>query len=182
MHSSFVVLSRSVEEQRYLMSQDSMLCLLLNRDMRTGEFDSSEEEDSGEEDAPFQISWLSLSVVQCSQSVGICPLPGCRFKNIKRNLQKDVAEMCDQGVQDVFVFCTRGELVRYRVPYLLEVYSQRGLRVHHLPFLDGSAPELPHCSRILEELQECLQGQRRTVIQYDNVFQPVCHEIFSGVL
>ncbi|TRY56418.1 hypothetical protein DNTS_025697 [Danionella cerebrum] len=93
-----------------------MLCLLLNRDMRTGEFDSSEEEDSGEEDAPFQISWLSLSVVQCSQSVGICPLPGCRFKNIKRNLQKDVAEMCDQGVQDVFVFCTRGELVRYRVP------------------------------------------------------------------
>uniref|UniRef100_A0A671KJF0 Cyclin-dependent kinase inhibitor 3 n=1 Tax=Sinocyclocheilus anshuiensis TaxID=1608454 RepID=A0A671KJF0_9TELE len=93
--------------------------------MRTSEFDSSDEEDFGEEEAtPFQISWLSLSVVECSQSLGICSLPGCRYKEIRRNLQKDVAEMRDQGVEDVFVFCTRGELVRYRVPCLLEVYSQ----------------------------------------------------------
>uniref|UniRef100_A0A673GG93 protein-tyrosine-phosphatase n=1 Tax=Sinocyclocheilus rhinocerous TaxID=307959 RepID=A0A673GG93_9TELE len=104
----------------------------------TSEFDSSDEEDFGEEEAtPFQISWLSLSVVECSQSLGICSLPGCRYKEIRRNLQKDVAEMRDQGVEDVFVFCTRGELVRYRVPSLLEVYSLNGLRVHHLPFPDG---------------------------------------------
>lgn len=76
-----------------------------------------------------------------------------------------VAEFCDQGVEDVFVFCTRGELVRYRVPCLLEAYSQRGLRVHHLPFPDGGAPELSQCCCILEELQGCLQNQRRTVIQ-----------------
>ncbi|XP_026133869.1 cyclin-dependent kinase inhibitor 3-like isoform X2 [Carassius auratus] len=133
--------------------------------MRTSEFDSSDEEDFGEEEAtPFQISWLSLSVVECSQSLGICSLPGCRYKDIRRNLQKDVAEMCDQGVEDVFVFCTRGELVRYRVPCLLEVYSQNGLRVHHVPFPDGCAPELPQCCCILEELQDCLQNQRKTVI------------------
>ncbi|XP_048061633.1 cyclin-dependent kinase inhibitor 3 isoform X1 [Megalobrama amblycephala] len=133
--------------------------------MRTSEFDSSDEEDFGEEEAtPLQISWLSLSVVECSQSLGICSLPGCRYKEIRRNLQKDVAEMCDQGVEDVFVFCTRGELVRYRVPSLLEVYSQSGLRVHHLPFPDGGAPELSQCCCILEELQDCLQNQRRTVI------------------
>uniref|UniRef100_A0A673G733 Cyclin-dependent kinase inhibitor 3 n=1 Tax=Sinocyclocheilus rhinocerous TaxID=307959 RepID=A0A673G733_9TELE len=126
----------------------------------TSEFDSSDEEDFGEEEAtPFQISWLSLSVVECSQSLGICSLPGCRYKEIRRNLQKDVAEMRDQGVEDVFVFCTRGELVRYRVPSLLEVYSLNGLRVHHLPFPDGGAPELPQCSCILEELQDCLLNQ-----------------------
>uniref|UniRef100_A0A672K7S0 protein-tyrosine-phosphatase n=1 Tax=Sinocyclocheilus grahami TaxID=75366 RepID=A0A672K7S0_SINGR len=45
--------------------------------MRTSEFDSSDEEDFGEVEAtPFQISWLSLSVVECSQSLGICSLPG----------------------------------------------------------------------------------------------------------
>ncbi|XP_051507434.1 cyclin-dependent kinase inhibitor 3-like [Myxocyprinus asiaticus] len=133
--------------------------------MRTSGFDSSDEEDFGEEEAtPLQISWLSLSVVECSQSLGICSLPGCRYKDTKRNLQKDVAELCDQGVEDVFVFCTRGELVLYRVPCLLEVYSQRGLRVHHLPFPDGGAPELSQCCCILEELQDCLQNQRRTVI------------------
>ncbi|XP_057198681.1 cyclin-dependent kinase inhibitor 3 isoform X1 [Triplophysa rosa] len=133
--------------------------------MRTSEFDSSDEDDFGEEEAtPLQISWLSLSVVECSQSLGICSLPGCRYKDIRRNLQKDVAEFCDQGVEDVFVFCTRGELMRYRVPCLLEAYSQRGLRVHHLPFPDGGAPELSQCGCILEELQGCLQNQRRTVI------------------
>ncbi|XP_073729563.1 cyclin-dependent kinase inhibitor 3 isoform X1 [Misgurnus anguillicaudatus] len=133
--------------------------------MRTSEFDSSDEEDFGEEETtPLQISWLSLSMVECSQSLGICSLPGCRYKDIRRNLQKDVAEICNQGVEDVFVFCTRGELVRYRVPCLLEAYSQRGLRVHHLPFPDGGAPELSQCVCILEELQDCLQNQRRTVI------------------
>ncbi len=76
-----------------------------------------------------------------------------------------VAEMRDQGVEDVFVFCTRGELVHYRVPCLFEVYSQNGLRVHHLPFPDGDAPELQQCCCILKELQDCLQNQRRTVIQ-----------------
>uniref|UniRef100_A0A671NQH3 protein-tyrosine-phosphatase n=1 Tax=Sinocyclocheilus anshuiensis TaxID=1608454 RepID=A0A671NQH3_9TELE len=44
--------------------------------MKTSEFDSSDEEDFGEVEAtPFQISWLSLSVVECSQSLGICSLP-----------------------------------------------------------------------------------------------------------
>ncbi|MCJ8750185.1 hypothetical protein PDJAM_G00259650 [Pangasius djambal] len=73
-------------------------------------------------------------------------------------------ELCAQGVQDVFVLCERAELVRYRVPCLLECYARRGLRMHHLPFPDGGAPELQHCTRILDELQHCLHAQRRTVI------------------
>ncbi|KAM6917906.1 cyclin-dependent kinase inhibitor 3 isoform 2-T2 [Lycodopsis pacificus] len=123
--------------------------------MRTSEFDSSsEEEDFGEEQlTPFHISWLPLSIVECSQVLGICALPGCKFKDIRRSLERDVEELQNQGMQEVFVFCTRGELNKYRVPSLLEVYRQRGFTVHHAPFLDGGAPELEQCCQILEELQ-----------------------------
>ncbi|XP_040055216.1 cyclin-dependent kinase inhibitor 3 [Gasterosteus aculeatus] len=134
--------------------------------MRTSEFDSSsEEEDAGDEQlTPFHISWLPLSMVECSQFLGICALPGCKYKDTRRSLERDVEELQNQGVQEVFIFCTRGELNKYRVPSLLEVYRQRGFAVHHTPFPDGDAPELEQCCQILDELQVSLQNNRRTVI------------------
>ncbi|KAF7654490.1 hypothetical protein LDENG_00069060 [Lucifuga dentata] len=134
--------------------------------MRTTEFDSSSEEEevSEEQLTPFHVSWLPLSIVDCSQFLGICALPGCKYKDIRRSLQRDVEELHNQGVQDVFVFCTRGELHKYRVPSLLEVYQQRGFTVHHVPFPDGDVPGLEQCCRILEELQVNLENNRRTVI------------------
>uniref|UniRef100_A0A3Q1I731 Cyclin-dependent kinase inhibitor 3 n=1 Tax=Anabas testudineus TaxID=64144 RepID=A0A3Q1I731_ANATE len=107
---------------------------------------------------PFHISWLPLSIVDCSQFLGICALPGCNFKDLK------FKELQNQGVQDVFVFCTRGELNKYRVPSLLEVYQQHGFTVHHMPFPDGDVPELEQCCQILKELQVSLENNRRTVI------------------
>lgn len=68
-------------------------------------------------------------------------------------------------MQEVFVFCSRAELHRYRVPSLLDAYQQRGFCVHHMPFPDGDVPELEQCCRILEELQTSLENNRRTVIQ-----------------
>ncbi|XP_061825031.1 cyclin-dependent kinase inhibitor 3 [Nerophis lumbriciformis] len=135
--------------------------------MRASEFDSSAEEDDdvGEEErTPLDISWLSLAKVESSQFLGICALPGCRYNNIHRSLQRDVEELQKQGVQDVFVLCTRGELSKYRVPSLLEVYRQRGFTVHHEPFLDGDAPELEHCCRILDQLRDSLESRRRTLV------------------
>ncbi|XP_072314116.1 cyclin-dependent kinase inhibitor 3 [Eucyclogobius newberryi] len=134
--------------------------------MRTNEFDSSSDEDDVKEEAltPFHVSWLPLATVGSSQFLGICALPGCKFKDVHRNLQRDVGELRSQGVQDVFVFCTRGELSKYRVPSLLEVYVQSGFRVRHRPFSDGDAPELELCCRILEELTCSLDHCRKTVI------------------
>ncbi|KAM4541077.1 cyclin-dependent kinase inhibitor 3 [Fundulus diaphanus] len=134
--------------------------------MRTTEFDSSSDDEEVEEGqlAPLHISWLPLSIVECSQYLGICALPGCKFKDVRRSLQKDVGELKNQGVQDLFVFCTRGELNRYRVPSLLEVYEQHGFTVHHTPFPDGDVPELEQCCQILAELQVCLERNRRTVL------------------
>ncbi|XP_062325149.1 cyclin-dependent kinase inhibitor 3 isoform X1 [Osmerus eperlanus] len=135
------------------------------QNMRTSEFDSSDDEDTGDEQlTPLQVSWLPLSVVECSQFLGICSLPGCKFKDVRRNLQRDVGELQAQGVEDVFVFCTRGELHKYRVPSLLDTYRQKGLRVHHMPFPDGGTPELDQCCQILEQLQSNLQNNQRTVI------------------
>lgn len=135
--------------------------------MRTTEFDSSsddEEEVEEEQRTPLHISWLPLSIVECSQFLGICALPGCKYKDVRRSLQRDIDELKDQGVQDLFVFCTRGELNRYRVPSLLEVYERHGFTVHHTPFPDGDVPQLEQCCQILEELQVCLERNRRTVI------------------
>ncbi|XP_069016565.1 cyclin-dependent kinase inhibitor 3 [Embiotoca jacksoni] len=134
--------------------------------MGTSEFDSSsDDEEVGEEPlTPFHISWLPLSAIECSQFLGICALPGCKYKDIRRNLQRDVEELQNQGVQDVFVLCTRGELNKYRVPSLLEVYQQQGFSVHHTPFPDGDAPQLEQCCQILEELQLSLENNRTTLI------------------
>ncbi|XP_061469299.1 cyclin-dependent kinase inhibitor 3 [Rhineura floridana] len=131
--------------------------------MQANKFDSSDEEPLEEEQAPFQVSWLALSPTN-SQFLGICSLPGCRFKSIRRSLQKDIDELKNYGVQDIFVLCTRGELSKYRVPHLLEAYQNQGITVHHHPIPDGDTPDIAKCCVILRELQSCLECNRKTLI------------------
>ncbi|NXL45728.1 CDKN3 inhibitor, partial [Podilymbus podiceps] len=89
---------------------------------------------------------------------------GCRFKDIRRNLQKDIEELKNYGTQDIFVLCTRGELLKYRVPNLLDAYQQHGICVHHYPIPDGDAPDIAKCCKILEDLRSCLENNRKTII------------------
>ncbi|XP_063003753.1 cyclin-dependent kinase inhibitor 3 isoform X2 [Elgaria multicarinata webbii] len=131
--------------------------------MQANEFDSSDEEPLEEEHTPFQVSWLALSPAY-SQFLGICSLPGCRFKSIRRSLQKDIGELRSYGVQDIFVLCTRGELSKYRVPHLLEAYENHGINVHHHPIPDGDTPDIARCCVILSELKSCLECNRKTII------------------
>ncbi|KAL7876812.1 hypothetical protein SRHO_G00034550 [Serrasalmus rhombeus] len=94
----------------------------------------------------------------------VCSLPGCRYKDIRRNLEKDVGDLCAEGVEGrlrVLHACGAGAVSS---AVSVERYTERGLVVHHLPFPDGGAPEMPQCCHILEELQLSLQNQRRTVI------------------
>ncbi|KAM9068423.1 cyclin-dependent kinase inhibitor 3 isoform X2 [Macrotis lagotis] len=132
--------------------------------MQTSEFDSSDEEPVENEQTPFQVSWLPLSLVNCSQFLGLCSLPGCKFKDVRRNLQKDVEELKNYGIQDIFVFCTRGELSKYRVPNLLDFYQQHGIIIHHHPIPDGDTPDIDRCCGILQELAVCLENNRKTLI------------------
>ncbi|XP_032962762.1 cyclin-dependent kinase inhibitor 3 isoform X3 [Rhinolophus ferrumequinum] len=132
--------------------------------LQTSEFDSSDEEPIEDEQTPIQISWLPLSRVNCSQFLGLCALPGCKFKDIRRNSQKDTEELKSYGIQDIFVFCTRGELSKYRVPNLLTLYQQYGIITHHYPIPDGGTPDIASCCEIMEELAICLKNNRKTLI------------------
>lgn len=132
--------------------------------MLAGDFDSSDEDDAEEETKPLLISWLSLPPVYSSELLGLCSLPGCRFKGVRRNLQKDIEELKSCGTQDIFVLCTRGELLKYRVPNLIDAYQQHGICVHHYPIPDGDTPEIAKCCKILEELRSCLESNRKTII------------------
>ncbi|KFP88011.1 Cyclin-dependent kinase inhibitor 3, partial [Acanthisitta chloris] len=107
---------------------------------------------------------LPLSPPYFSEVLGLCSLPGCRFKDVRRNLQKDVGELKNCGIQDVFVLCTRGELQKYRVPNLIDTYKQHGICVHHYPILDGNAPDIATCCKILEDLKSCLENKRKTAV------------------
>ncbi|XP_024590514.1 cyclin-dependent kinase inhibitor 3 isoform X3 [Neophocaena asiaeorientalis asiaeorientalis] len=69
--------------------------------VQTSEFDSSDEEPIEDEQTPIQISWLPLSRVNCSQFLGLCALPGCKFKGVRRNIQKDT----DGGTPDIASCC-----------------------------------------------------------------------------
>ncbi|NXY70547.1 CDKN3 inhibitor, partial [Glareola pratincola] len=91
---------------------------------------------------------------------------GCRFKDVRRNLQKDIEELKSYGTQDIFVLCTRGELLKYRVPNLIDTYRQHGICVHHYPIPDGDAPDIAKCCNILEELRSCLESNRKTIHIY----------------
>ncbi|NXI35712.1 CDKN3 inhibitor, partial [Galbula dea] len=132
--------------------------------MRAVDSDSSDEDFAEESLSPLPISWLSLSPVYPSELLGLCSLPGCRFKDIRRNLQKDVEELKNYEIQDVFVLCTRGELSKYRVPNLIDTYHQHGICVHHYPIPDGDAPDIAMCCSILEELRSCLESNQKTII------------------
>ncbi|XP_020752766.1 cyclin-dependent kinase inhibitor 3 isoform X5 [Odocoileus virginianus] len=89
---------------------------------------------------------------------------GCKFKDVRRNIQKDTEELKSYGIQDIFVFCTRGELSKYRVPNLLDLYHQYGIITHHHPIPDGGTPDITSCCEIMEELEICLKNNRKTLI------------------
>ncbi|XP_075700276.1 cyclin-dependent kinase inhibitor 3 isoform X2 [Rhinoderma darwinii] len=132
--------------------------------MNKNEFDSSDEETSEKEQTPFELSWLSLEPVHYAHILGISALPGCKFKNIRRNLLQNVEEIKRHEIQDVFIFCTMWELSFYRVPTLIQEYHKQGFVVHHYPFLDGGVPELDTCQKILGDLQTCMDNSRKALI------------------
>ncbi|KAB0343585.1 hypothetical protein FD754_020511, partial [Muntiacus muntjak] len=82
-----------------------------------------------------------------------------RMLRVKQN-----KELKSYGIQDIFVFCTRGELSKYRVPNLLDLYHQCGIITHHHPIPDGGTPDITSCCEIMEELEICLKNNRKTLI------------------
>ncbi|XP_061174695.1 cyclin-dependent kinase inhibitor 3-like [Saccostrea echinata] len=127
-------------------------------------FDSSDD-DSGEVDlSPLDISWLDLTCYGFESPVGITSLPGCRFKDVWRSLENDIKYLVSEEVQDVYCLCSKGELTKYRVQWLLHELSGAGLTVHHFPFPDGQPPTTAQLMKIIEELKISLNNKRKAII------------------
>uniref|UniRef100_A0A8C4KFE7 protein-tyrosine-phosphatase n=1 Tax=Dromaius novaehollandiae TaxID=8790 RepID=A0A8C4KFE7_DRONO len=69
----------------------------------------------------------------------------CRFKDVRRNLQKGIGE--SHIWSDIFVLSTRGELLNF---------------VHHYPIHGGDAPDVAKHCKTLEELRSCLESNQKT--------------------
>ncbi|KFO82957.1 Cyclin-dependent kinase inhibitor 3, partial [Buceros rhinoceros silvestris] len=105
---------------------------------------------------------LYLSPVYSSEPLGLCSVLGCRFKDVRRNLQKYLGESSGQ-TQDVFALCTRRELSKYQVQNLMDAYQQHGICMHHYPVPAGDAPDITKCCKTLEEPRSCLESSWKTI-------------------
>ncbi|KAK3591799.1 hypothetical protein CHS0354_007652 [Potamilus streckersoni] len=129
------------------------------------EFDSSDDESSGVVDlSPFKISWLDLNFLEFNENLGICGLPGCRFKDTWRSLEHDINYLVNEEVQEVFSLCTKGELKKYRVPLLLQEITSVNIAVHHYPFSDGHVPGMQNLMKMIDEIYAGLVNGKKTVI------------------
>ncbi|KAL3873683.1 hypothetical protein ACJMK2_036775 [Sinanodonta woodiana] len=127
------------------------------------DFDTSDDENNGEVDlSPFEISWLD--VLECNEKLGICGLPGCRFKDTWRSLEHDIRYLVNEEVQEVFSLCTRGELYKYRVPLLLQEITSVNIAVHHYPIPDGQIPCMQILMKIIDEIYAGLMNGKKTII------------------
>ncbi|PIK55390.1 putative cyclin-dependent kinase inhibitor 3 [Apostichopus japonicus] len=128
-------------------------------------FSSSDDERDEEVDTtPFSITWLDLSEYGFSEPLGLSGLPGCRFQETWRSLTADIRTLKNDGIEDVFVFCTRGELKKFRVPRLFDSYSEAGINLHHYPIQDGNVPTTQNCMKMLDELRVNLSRGDKTLI------------------
>jgi len=135
--------------------------------VRRNDFDSSDDEETDvvENLTPFQVDWVDLSFTGCcAEVVCIGGLPGCKYKDTNRNLSVDIAHLKAINITDVFVFCSNREMVRCRVPYLVDEYSCAGFKVHHFPVEEGNVPTMADCSDMIEQLRQCISFGHRTLL------------------
>ncbi|GFO16882.1 cyclin-dependent kinase inhibitor 3 [Plakobranchus ocellatus] len=127
--------------------------------------DLSDVEDAETLDlSPFQVDWLDLEFADCPQKLGICALPGCRFKDTWRSMSHDIGCLKEMKVDDVFCFCTKGELYLCRATKLLEKYSEAGIVCHHYPIEDGLIPEIGDLMKLLDDIRVCLLAGKKTIL------------------
>ncbi|VDI31486.1 cyclin-dependent kinase inhibitor 3 [Mytilus galloprovincialis] len=143
--------------------------------------DSSDDEQGEFDMSPLKVSWLDLSSLGCDEPVGICALPGCRFKDIWRSLENDISmhsgEILDLNIEKInknlknknmehtVPQChSKGELNKYRVPKLIGELQENDITVHHTPFPDGLVPSTNELIKIIDDLHVVLMNRRKTII------------------
>lgn len=134
-----------------------------NRSEMSG-FDSSDDEDREVDRTPLKIDWLDLSQYDITEPLGISGLPGRRFKDTWRSLSSDIGTLKSQGILEVFVLCTRGELSKYRVPGLIQELTTADITVHQFPFPDGQTPSTASLAEMIEKMLQNLRSERKSLV------------------
>ena len=76
----------------------------------------------------------------------------------------DPEHLREEGITDIFVLCTRGELRKYRVPRLLQEFTTAEFAVHHYPFPDGLVPSTANCMKLLEDIRVNVASDRKCLV------------------
>lgn len=134
-----------------------------DKNERSG-FDSSDDEEGELDLSPFQISWLELGTGEVDDKLAISGLPGCKFKDTWRSLENDIKCLKTEGVDEVFSLCTKGELNKYRVPWLLNELTGAEIVVHHYPFPDGQTPNMGSLLKMIDEIQVSVRNGRKPLV------------------
>lgn len=70
-----------------------------------------------------------------------------------------------ENVDEVFSLCTKGELNKYRVPWLLNEMTGADIIVHHYPFPDGQTPNMPSLLKMVDEILVSVRNGRKPLVQ-----------------
>lgn len=134
-------------------------------------WESSDSEDDGlvttstPHQELFRVDWLDLPVSSLPvNTLALSSLPGCRFREHKRDLQQDLGVVLSQGVTDVMVLMEESEFRRYRVPSLLAEFTRLGVTVHHRPIQDGGVPSMAELLSAVSTLSSLVTRRRRVLV------------------
>ena len=132
-----------------------------------GEFSSSEEEVEEEVRVSrddLRVDFINLYRLGLCDCLALSALPGCRFRDVQRNLKDDLESLLRRGITHVMVLMEEPELRRYRVPGLLQEYSHHGLQVLHHALVDGSVPPLHQLFQAVENIKSVINGGGRLLV------------------
>jgi len=130
-----------------------------------GDFDSSDEDlENLEPSDEFRIDFVNVPRLGLCDSLALSALPGCRFRENRRNLERDVATVVSRGITDVFVLLTLPEMRKYRTPTLVQEYYKNGLTVHHYPMEDGGVPGLDLLLTVVSVLRDLVVIGRSALV------------------
>lgn len=134
-----------------------------------GDFDSSDEEfERNQENLEplddLRVDWVNVPRLGLCNTLALSSLPGCRFREHKRNLRHDVATIVSKGVTDVLILLTHAELRKYRTPTLLTEFDKNGLTVHHYTLEDGAVPSLEVLVDIVTNLENLVINNHTVLI------------------
>jgi len=138
-----------------------------------GEFSSSDDELENLErrnrrllsdPSPLRMDFINLYRLGLCDCLALSSLPGCRFRDVQRNLHEDLRTIAARGITDVMVLMQPQEFRKYRVPALLEEYSKLGLKVHHFNMEDGNIPSYHQLFTSIETVKSVIASGGRLLI------------------